>query len=301
MLCVSVDIDSVAHYLALYGEDVDDRAARALTAQTYSDGVRRFLELFEELGVAGTFFAVGRDLEVPAAAGVLRDAAGAGHEIANHTWSHPYDLIHRSPEGIQEEIVRGHEIIADVAAAPRGFRAPGYNTSDAVLESLRDLGYRYDASPLPSWPYLAVKYAVMAGVRLRGGRSASIVGNPRMGIGRIDPWVDRGLLRIPCTVTRWTRLPVIGTSLVALPSRLRAHLVRDAAGRAVISLELHAVDLMDVAGDRLPSILARQADLAIPWQTKRARLAAAIRGMCEAREAVPLAAAADRLQGCNPA
>ncbi|MFH1529925.1 MAG: polysaccharide deacetylase family protein [Pseudomonadota bacterium] len=299
MLCVSVDIDSVAHYLALYGEAVDDREARALTAQTYGDGVRRFLELFEELGVPGTFFAVGRDLEVPAAAQILGSAAAAGHELGNHTWSHPYDLIHRDPEGIREEITRGHGIIADLHAPPVGFRAPGYNTSDAVLTVLRELGYRYDASPLPSWPYLAAKYAVMAGVRLRGRRSASIFGDPGMGLGRTAPWEDGGLLRIPCAVTRWTRLPVIGTSLVALPARIRTYLVRDAARRSFISLELHAVDLMDVAGDRLPAALARQKDLTIPWRTKRRRIEEALRTLLGSREPVTLAAAAARVQGCN--
>lgn len=301
MISVSVDIDSVAHYLALYGESVDDHAARALTAQTYGDGVRRFLELFDALGVAATFFAVGQDLEVPAAAEVLRGADAAGHEIGNHTWSHPYDLIHRNPAEIRGEIVRAHDIIADVARVPSGFRAPGYNTSAAVLDVLRDLGYRYDASPLPSWPYLAAKYAVMAGVRLRGGRSASIVGDPRMGVGRARPWEDQGLLRIPCAVTRWTRLPVIGTSLVALPGPVRRYLVREAARRPFVSLELHAVDLMDVAGDRLPPALARQADLTIPWEEKRARLAAAIETLSEGRTPVTLAAASGRLQGCNRA
>jgi len=296
-----VDIDSVAHYLALYGESTDDRTARALTAQTYADGVRRFLDLFSELGVRATFFAVGRDLEVPAAGAVLLDAAAAGHELANHSWSHHYDLIHLTTKKIRDEIVRGHRAVAQLHAPPVGFRAPGYNTSPAVLDVLRDLGYRYDASPMPSWPYLAAKYAVMAAVRLRGGRSASIVGDPRMAVGRAAPWEDRGLTRIPCAVTRWTRLPVIGTSLVALPRGLRAYLVRDAARRALVSLELHAVDLMDVAGDSLPPALARQKDLTIPWREKRARLLDALRVLASGREPLTLAAAAEDLRGCNQA
>ena len=299
MISVSVDIDSVAHYLALYGESIDDTEARALTAQTYGDGVRRFMALFDELGIPATFFAVGQDLEVPAAAEVLRTAAAAGHEIGNHTWSHPYDLIHRDPDGIRFEILRGHQAITAVHAAPSGFRAPGYNTSPAVLDALRALGYRYDASPLPSWPYLALKYAVMTAVRLGGGRSASIVGDPRMGVGRTTPWEDEGLLRIPCTVTRWSRLPVIGTSLVSLPPRLRRHLVRNAALRPFVSLEFHAVDLMDVAGDRLPEALARQRDLTIPWEEKRTRIEEALRALLADRTPVTLVAASDHLRGCN--
>lgn len=293
LICVSVDIDPVALYLALYGETTGDEGTAALTAQTYATGVERFLDLFDELGVKATFFAVGQDLEVPGAAEVLRRAAAAGHELANHTWSHPYDLIHRDRGGIREEITRGHQAIARIAAPrPCGFRAPGYNTNPAVLGFLQELGYRYDASPLPSWPYLAVKYAVMAGVRLRGARSASIVGDPRMGLGRTAPWREGDLVRFPCAVTRWTRLPVIGTSLVALPPLLRRHLARDAARRDFVSLECHAVDLMDVAGDQLPEALRRQTDLAIPWEEKRARLKDALRVLLSSHDALTLRGAA---------
>jgi peptidoglycan-N-acetylglucosamine deacetylase len=296
-----VDIDSVAHYLALYGEEIEDHEARALTTQTYEDGVRRFLELFEELGVTATFFAVGRDLEIPAVAEVLRGACAAGHELANHSWSHPYDLINRDPDDIRAEISRGHQIITELHGSPSGFRAPGYNTSPAVLDVLRELGYGYDASPLPSWPYLAVKYAVMAGVRLGGGHSASIIGDPSMGLGRMEPWEDQGLTRIPCAVTRWTRLPVIGTSLVALFGPLRRYLLGDVLRQPFVSLELHAVDLMDVTQDRLPAVLARQKDLTIPWRLKRDRLVEAIGALLETRASASLNAAAASLQGCNPA
>jgi len=295
LINLSVDIDSVALYLALYGETSSDEGAAALTAQTYAVGVGRFLDLFDDLGVSATFFAVGRDLEVPGAAEVMRRASAAGHELANHTWSHPYDLIHRDPDEIREEITRGHQAIARVGGPlPCGFRAPGYNTNTAVLEVLEELGYRYDASPLPSWPYLAVKYAVMAGVRLRGERSASIVGDPRMGLARTAPWRQGNLVRFPCAVTRWTRLPVIGTSLVALPPLLRRHLAQDAARRDFVSLEFHAVDLMDVAGDRLPEALRRQKDLAIPWEEKRTRLLEALRILLSSHDAVTLRVATSR-------
>ncbi len=97
MINVSVDIDSVAHYLALYGESIDAPDAAALTAQTYEDGVGRFLDLFAELGVAATFFAVGQDLDVPAAARLLRRAAPAGPALANPPRSPPDHRIHRPP------------------------------------------------------------------------------------------------------------------------------------------------------------------------------------------------------------
>ncbi len=292
LINLSVDIDSVALYLALYGETSSDKGTAALTAQTYAVGVGRFLDLFDELGIKATFFAVGRDLEVPGAAEVMRRAGAAGHELANHTWSHPYDLIHRDSDGIREEIARGHDAIARLGVPPCGFRAPGYNTNAAVLGILEEQGYRYDASPLPSWPYLAVKYAVMAGVRLRGERSASIVGDPRMGLARTAPWREGNLVRFPCAVTRWTRLPVIGTSLVALPPLLRRHLAQDAARRDFVSLECHAVDLMDVGGDQLPEALRRQKDLAIPWEEKRTRLEEALRILLSSHEAVTLRGAA---------
>jgi hypothetical protein len=290
VLCVSVDVDSPALYLRLYGVHPDEALQQNLATEAYALGVQRFVDLFAEFGVKGTFFLVGQDLASKGAAGVAKALVAAGHEAANHSQTHPYDLIHRGEAALEEELRLCHQRIGAVTGkAPVGFRAPGYNTSPALLQRLVDLGYVYDASPLPSWPYLAAKYAVMAGLRLRGKRSSSIVGNPLMGFSPRQPSVtSQNLVKIPCTVTPWLRLPVIGTTLVSGPVALRRHLLASAASLPFVSLEFHAMDLMSVAEDLLPGELGLQKDLTIPWQQKRDSLRRALGKLLEDRDALTL-------------
>ena len=60
-LFVSVDVDSFDRYLALYGQEVGSQRPELVEA-TWKLGVRRFQELFEELGIPAVFFVVGEDL-----------------------------------------------------------------------------------------------------------------------------------------------------------------------------------------------------------------------------------------------
>ncbi|MEE2779071.1 MAG: polysaccharide deacetylase family protein, partial [Myxococcota bacterium] len=123
MAAVNVDVDSLYLYYQIHGLS----AAEAGDA-VWERGVPRFAALFEEAGVRGTFFVVGSDLERwPEARRLTRELAEAGHEIGSHSWSHPYDLVRRSPEEIADELDRAQAVITEVVGRPAvGFRAPGY-------------------------------------------------------------------------------------------------------------------------------------------------------------------------------
>ena len=268
---VSVDVDSLHHYIGLYGGSaVENR--QDLVRLTYEIGVERFVELFREMGLRACFFVVGQDLETDAARTVASRAAGLGHVLGNHTWSHPYNLIRLSDQAAREEILSGHRAVQGAAGlAPTVFRAPGYNMTTREYRILADLRYRYDASPLPSIPYLLLKYSVMAWLLARGRASRSVWGNPLAFTGTRRPHERAGLQVIPCSVTPWLRLPIIGTALATVPSPLFAHLVRSAARQEFVSIEFHAVDLMEFSGDRLPEALRAQKDLLVPLARKRDR------------------------------
>src|SRR5665811_1622265 len=61
--------------------------------------------------------------------------AAEGHELANHSFTHPYDLVRRSRPAIAAEIDAAHGAIGACAGrAPVGFRAPGYNVSSDVID-----------------------------------------------------------------------------------------------------------------------------------------------------------------------
>ena len=120
---------------------------------------------------------------------LLRQAADAGHEMANHSHNHPYALTRLSPERIAEEIAQAHEAITDATGqAPVGFRAPGYTINGRVIEAVRAAGYRYDSSAFPML-YYGAKATVMGLLRLLGKPSASVLDRPRVLLAPRAPYV----------------------------------------------------------------------------------------------------------------
>jgi hypothetical protein len=281
IICISVDLDALACYYGLYGLP----APASLQTAHYTKGLKRFLELFKEMDLRATLFAVGRDLEDAGCRAVLREAAAAGHEAASHTWSHLYDLTRLAPDRIRDEVRRAQAAIEEAAGArPRGFRAPGYHMSDAVVAVLEEEGYLYDASLLPSPPYYLAKSAVILLSLLRGRRSRSIIGGPGMvfspsGPYRTGPsyWRRGGrLLEIPCSVATPLRIPYIGTTITLSSPRTLGLLERSIRRRDLVSLELHAIDMMDARGDGFEDLLPRQVDARVPLEEKREKIRGAL-------------------------
>jgi peptidoglycan/xylan/chitin deacetylase (PgdA/CDA1 family) len=102
-----------------------DRSGRSV-ALTFDDGpserTPELLELLDRFAVKATFFVCGQNAErLPE---VVAAIAGAGHEIGNHTWSHPR-LDFASKTTMRNEIGRTQEIVRTLTGqAPRLFRAP---------------------------------------------------------------------------------------------------------------------------------------------------------------------------------
>ena len=67
------------------------------------------------------------------------------------------------------------------------------------------------------------------------------------------------------------RLPIIGTTLSTAPRPLFDHLLEELVKMPFVSLEFHAVDLMELGRDKLPGALRSQRDLSIPLARKYER------------------------------
>jgi peptidoglycan/xylan/chitin deacetylase (PgdA/CDA1 family) len=112
----------------------------------------RFFELASELGIHYTIFVIGKVLEKGENRLAVAVWARAGHEIANHSWSHRPDFGSLTGQPLRDEVCRAHDIIGEVVGrAPSGFVAPGWARSKELIGVLTELGYRYDASLFPSW------------------------------------------------------------------------------------------------------------------------------------------------------
>lgn len=123
-----------------HGEIRRVNGAEGCVALTFDDGPHptltpRLLALLAEEGVPATFFLVGnRAQEWP---DVVRAISAGGHEIGNHSWSHP-NLTQLGNEEVTQQLARTDAaIFAITGAAPDIVRLP-YDASSARVLSLID-------------------------------------------------------------------------------------------------------------------------------------------------------------------
>lgn len=266
-LCsISVDLDEIPNYFAIHG--LAEPSVPGASA-VYDHAIDRLARFGRTRGVPLTFFAVAADLRTHASAAKLRAASDLGHEVANHSLDHFYDLTRRSVSEMTWQVQEASRIIEEaVGVRPTGFRAPGYTMTDELAEVLRASGMAYDSSVFPCPSYYAAKAATMAVMLARGRMSRSIVDHPRVLSAPVRPYRmggsyhqrGAGMVELPVQVTRWFRLPFIGTTLTLAGPRLARLLTRSVVGEPVIALELHGIDVLD-ADDGLEELAPYQPDV----------------------------------------
>ncbi len=273
---VCVDLDPVSCYLDKRG--LSPGPQTDLNA-VYAEGLDRFLELFDECGIRATLFAVGRDQRRSDNAARLRAAAAAGHEVANHSFSHAPSLARLALPALEAELRRaGEDLQAAIGQPVVGFRAPGWNVSRDLFRCLERLGYTYDSSlvPLPAKAW-ALRLLRGLGRQIPSPLLAGQAGwpNPPGRPYHVDldrPWrAGRAALwEIPCGFAPWPPVPLNMTSLAMLgtgPARtLLLQAIRLVPGVPVFTF--HGLDLVD-AGRSLGPIGLRKPGLDAPIGAKR--------------------------------
>jgi len=129
----------------VFGESVwrgpRERRAIALTFDDGpSEGTLAILEILARHRAPATFFQCGVNVErLPAVARAVREG---GHEIGNHTQTHPYFFL-RSPRAIHEDMRRAQQIIEmHTGTAPKWFRVPYGVRWFGLRDAQRSLGLR---------------------------------------------------------------------------------------------------------------------------------------------------------------
>lgn len=113
-------------------------------ALTFDDGpddkvTNEILDILNEYDIKATFFVIGKncDENMP----TLKRIFDEGHEIGNHTYSHPH-LSKISAKKLSEEIIKTEEIIFSVTnTKPKLFRPPEGVYSSVVEKVSVELGY----------------------------------------------------------------------------------------------------------------------------------------------------------------
>ena len=115
-----------------------------MIALTFDDGphpkyTMEILEILEEYDIPATFFFVGENVSYYQE--TAREVAKRGHEIGNHTYSHPC-VNKQSQAAFREELTRCEEIIQRVVGVhPKLFRPPQGSWNTRVYEIARERDY----------------------------------------------------------------------------------------------------------------------------------------------------------------
>ncbi|HRI72435.1 MAG TPA: polysaccharide deacetylase family protein [Polyangium sp.] len=256
----------------------------------YDVALRRIDDFCSAHGLRSTLFAIGSDLERPQNGIILRGLSERGHAVENHSYAHRYDLSRWSRAELLQDIAQAQDAITKATGrTPSGFRAPGYTINDLVLDVLEELAFRFDSSVFPCPLYYGAKVMILAGMRVFGRTSASVVDTPRVVAAPSrpyrpgTPWFvpgSRRLVELPIQVTPRLRLPVIGTTIgLAGPtaSRVLAHACAD---EPLVNLELHGIDFL-AASDGLEHLAAYQSELRVPLSRRLDALSAVVDTLLE--------------------
>jgi len=308
LAAVTIDVDTLGCYREIHGLPPREDEADPI----YAVALPRFLDVMDRLGVSATLFVIGQDLARPAHRELLARAHARGHEIASHSFAHDYHLSRRPHDVIRSDLQRADAAIADATGQrPRGFRAPGYNQSDALLDVIEELGYAYDSSYFPTPAYFAARAAAIALYRARGRPSRSLVGDPREFLAPRTPFFparharfrparhaeeSRAFIELPMSPSSPLRLPWLGTTLALAKDPIgKALTYASLRGDGPVVLELHGMEFLGSDDDGVESALtSAQSDLHVPLADKLRRLEAALRSVVERRRVLPLQQIAER-------
>jgi peptidoglycan/xylan/chitin deacetylase (PgdA/CDA1 family) len=230
LVCLTFDFDTSAGMIA-----------RGLTSPTpVSRGefgavaAPRVLKLLERRGIASTWFIPGYT------AATYPDAchavAAAGHEVANHGWSHiPPAALEPAEE--EREILETNALLEEVSGrAPRGYRSPSWDLSSQTIEILERHGFIYDSSMMADdfTPYQArIGDEVALGAPLRPGRTSAVAELPVS--WALDDFLHLEYLRTPDAV----QMPTFSPSMLFDNALGDFQWMRRELDRGVLTVTMH--------------------------------------------------------------
>ncbi|MEC0226018.1 polysaccharide deacetylase family protein [Paenibacillus alba] len=119
-----------------------------------SENTRKILRVLKSFGVHATFFVVGSD--TVEGRSLYKEIAAAGHALGNHSYSHDYNRIYKSPEAFMKDVHKLDQLLEEtVGYRPDILRFPGGSNNhlswkpggkgimSKVARAVKDEGYQY--------------------------------------------------------------------------------------------------------------------------------------------------------------
>ena len=118
----------------------EKKIAISFDATWGADYTPRLLEILREEKIKATFYLAGFWIEKYP--DMVKKIAAAGHELGNHTYSHPH-LNSLGEEEIKKELMQTHEMIKELTGKScTVFRPPFGEYSNKVINVAKDCGYQ---------------------------------------------------------------------------------------------------------------------------------------------------------------
>lgn len=265
-----VDVDSPAVLAKFYGIG-DLQYDESKLEAFYKTSFERSNKFFSQMGVKATYFCVGKELENPDNASVIKQTAAKGFGIANHTYNHPFGLCELSDEEIKGEIILCDNILHNITGKkPIGFRTPGYAVNTKIINLLEELGYKYDSSA--GWPLIHAAIKTTALLKpLTGNKMQIGYGETNSGfkndsyIPSVKNWKkesysDRNILELPLPHS-FRVLPLYNNILLGLSSGKKKTLVNNTSAKCFVFL-FHSIEFCSSADSFVPNEIYRHPHVA---------------------------------------
>lgn len=154
-------------------ETPQKKVAFSFDAVWGADQTRNLLAILRKHKVKTTFFLGGFWLEKYP--DMVKLIAKEGHEIGNHTYTHPH-LNSLAPKQIQDELMRTHQLIFSLTGQKAHlFRPPFGEYSNKVIETAQQCGYQTIIWDVDSLDWKNLSSDVMVQRVYKGLRPGSIV------------------------------------------------------------------------------------------------------------------------------
>ncbi len=133
-------IPVMSRLVPVYRVSREDKAiALTIDAAWSADKTKTILDILDRYGIKATFFLCG--VWVKAYPDMVKEIAARGHEIGNHSMTHPH-MNRISAEQIRTELSSlDDEIERLTGSRTKLFRAPFGEYNDTVVSTVRDMGY----------------------------------------------------------------------------------------------------------------------------------------------------------------
>jgi peptidoglycan/xylan/chitin deacetylase (PgdA/CDA1 family) len=273
-LIIHVDVDSPVKLLNFYKIE-NIKFNEKMLEEFYCTAWDRILEFFDKRGLKVTFFVVGDELHNETIRKIILKAYSQGHEIENHTYSHPFGLTRLSDDKIKEEITLCSDQINKITGQyPVGFRSPGYNINTKIINILESLNFKYDSSGFYSIMNIALKASQK--VLFKNGVNNGDFGGVNSKLGHAPYFPDntnwlikgakRGIIELPLPRTNILGLPFYNNFNLWTPSVYTNYIAKRIKRSNIVYL-FHIIEFMDMT-DNIPGELSIHPNLKRPVKEK---------------------------------